>query len=132
VQAGARTGLSSIVVAVCLIAALFFQPLVHMVIGDFQTDTGAAKFPTIAPALIVVGAMMLRTIRDIDWDEPTEYIPGALTAIYIPVSYSIADGIALGLVTYVLAKVFTGRWREVSVIVYIFAVLLSLRYFLPY
>lgn len=124
VQAGARTGLAAIITGLCLFAAMFFEPLVHVVTGDF----GAGKFPMIAPALIVVGAMMLRAIRDINWDDVTEYIPAFLTMITMPLAYSISAGIAIGFVSYAFGKLVTGRARECPIIVYVFAVLFVVQY----
>jgi AGZA family xanthine/uracil permease-like MFS transporter len=134
VQAGARTGLAAVVVGICMLAAVFFQPLVEMVIGDFRVSVNGEsiqKFPTIAPALIVVGALMMRAIRDIDWDEITESIPAFLTLVTIPLAYSIADGIAIGFISYAAGKLLAGRPKECPVLVYVFAVLLSLKFVLP-
>ncbi len=134
VQAGARTGLAAIVVGICMLAAMFFRPLVEMVIGDFTVTVAGSevqKFPTIAPALIVVGALMMRAIRDIEWDEITESIPAFLTMITIPLAYSIADGIAIGFIAYAAGKLLAGRPKECPLLVYLFAILLSLRFMLP-
>ena len=127
VQAGARTGLAAIVTGGCLLAAMFFQPLVNMVMGEFFVG-GAPKFPTIAPALIIVGAMMLRAIRDINWDDITEYLPAFLTMIAMPLAYSISAGIAIGFVAYAFGKLVTGRIRECPIIVYVFAALFVVQY----
>ena len=86
------------------------------------------RYPTLAPALIVVGAMMLSSIRRMEWDDPTEYLPAFLTLVGIPLTFSIADGIAFGLIAFVAAKVTTGRWREVHVLTYIFAALFVLQF----
>jgi len=137
VQAGARTGLAAIVAGLCMIAAVFFRPLVEMVMGNFVLDVTAPggavigtvrKFPTIAPALIIVGGMMLRTMREVNWDDVTEYLPAFLTMITMPLAYSIADGIAMGFISYAFAKVVIGRPRQCPIIVYIFAVLFIVRY----
>ncbi len=130
VQSGARTGLAAIVAGLCLLAAMFFQPLVDMVMGEFFVG-GAPKFPAIAPALIIVGAYMLRTIRDVDWDDVTEYLPAFLTMVSMPLAYSISDGIAVGFITYAFAKLVTGRVRQCPLIVYVFAALFVLKYALP-
>jgi AGZA family xanthine/uracil permease-like MFS transporter len=124
VQAGARTGLASVVTAACLLAAMFFRPVVETVIGDF----GPYTFPTIAPALIVVGAMMMRALREVDWEDATEYIPAFLTMLTMPLTFSISDGIAIGFVSYAVGKLFTGRWRQCHFAVYIVAVLFAVRY----
>jgi AGZA family xanthine/uracil permease-like MFS transporter len=85
-------------------------------------------YPMIAAALIVVGALMLRAIRDINWDDPTELIPAFLTIVFMITSYSISDGIAIGFISYAFAKLASGRVKECPLVVYIFAVLFALRY----
>jgi AGZA family xanthine/uracil permease-like MFS transporter len=74
---------------------------------------------------------MMRSLRDIEWDEPTESIPAFLTMVFIPLSFSIADGIALGLIAFAALKLLTGRGRQVPALIYVFAAILSLRYILP-
>lgn len=77
--------------------------------------------PITAAALVLVGGMMLRNVKDIEWDDPTEVVPAFLMLIGIPLSFSIADGLALGFVAYVLIKLCTGRGREVPVAIYVAA-----------
>jgi AGZA family xanthine/uracil permease-like MFS transporter len=127
VTAGARTGLAAIVAGVCMLGAIFFQPLAEVVTG---AATGAQLFPTLAPALIVVGAMMLRTVRDLDWDDVTEYLPAFLTMLTMPLTRSISAGIAIGFVSYAVAKLLRGRPRQCPVLVYVFAVLFVVQYVL--
>ena len=115
VEQGGRTGLTGIVVAILFLAALFFSPLVAMV-GSYS--------PITAPALVIVGAMMLQNLAKIDWKDYTETIPAFLTLIGIPLSYSIADGLALGFISYPLIKLFSGRGREAGWLTYILAVVL--------
>ncbi len=95
VEEGGKTGLTALVVAALFIAALFFYPIVAMV-GSYP--------PITAPALVLVGAMMVRNVTRIDWTDYTEGVPAFLTIIGIPFFYSIADGIALGLITYPVIK----------------------------
>lgn len=140
VSVGARTGLAAIVAGVLMLLAMFFQPLAEVIGGGIQLldpagqpvrlPNGAPviKYPMIAPALIVVGAMMLRAIRDIDWDDATEYLPAFLTVIFTVLAFSIADGIAIGFVSYAFGKLVTGRVRQCPLIVYIFAALFVVRY----
>ncbi len=130
VQAGARTGLSAVVVAICMLLAMFFQPVVNMVMGSFSVD-GVDKFPTIAPALIVVGAIMMRAMRDIEWDDITEALPAFLVVVTIPLAYSIADGIAIGFISYAVGKFVSGRPKECPLLVYVFAALFVLKFALP-
>jgi len=139
VESGARTGLAAVTAGVLMGLAIFCQPLAGMVGGgipveqavvvggDVHTMT-AVKYPLIAPALIVVGALMIRTIRQIDWDDATEYIPAFLTMIAMPLAYSIAAGIAIGFVSYAFGKLVTGRTKQCPVLVYVFAALFILRY----
>lgn len=103
VEQGGRTGLTGLVVAALFLLALFFSPLVAMV-GSYP--------PITAPALVLVGAMMLQNASKVAWSDFTESFPAFLTIIGIPLSYSIADGLALGFISYPLVKVFSGRRRE--------------------
>lgn len=128
VSDGARTGLANMVTGALFLAATFFSPLASMIGSGVAVGTDAGghpivRYPTLAPALIVVGAMMLRGIRELEWDDPTEYIPAFLTVVGIPLTFSIADGIAFGLIAYAVAKLATGRGRECPLLVYIFAAL---------
>ncbi len=120
---GGRTGLTAVVTAGGFIFALFFSPLVKMV-ADYP--------PITAPALVVVGAMMIRNVVKIDWSDFTECFPAFLVIIGIPLSYSIADGIAWSFIAYPLIKLLGGRGREVSWITYLVGALFLLRYLLPY
>jgi AGZA family xanthine/uracil permease-like MFS transporter len=132
VSAGGRTGLANIVTALLFFLSLFFHPLVQMVgEGVELAGTGASPaviHPVIAPALVLVGAMMLREVRHIDWDDPTESIPAFLTVVIMPLAVSITDGIAFGFIAYALLKLAVGRGREVDRLVYVFAALFLMRY----
>jgi len=128
VQAGARTGLAAIVAGACMAAAVFFTPLARMIGGGIEIAAGEFKYPLIAPALIIVGSMMIRTLRDLDWDDVTESLPAFLTMITMPLAYSISDGIAIGFVSYAFGKTITGRFRQCPAVVYIFAVLFAAQY----
>ena len=128
VEAGARTGLANIVTAALFLMALFFAPLAGMIGGGIETAPGVFRYPIIAPALIVVGAMMMQSLARIKWDDPTEGVPAFLTLVVMPFTYNIANGIAFGFVAYSLAKILTGRWRECPMIVYVFSVLFAIEY----
>lgn len=117
IGAGGRTGLTAITCGVLFILALFFTPLAGL-IPDAAT----------APALIIVGALMLESVRNIDFGDFTESLPAFLTIVLMPFTYSIANGISAGLVAYPLLKLISGRGREVHWIVYILAVLVVLRF----
>jgi len=135
VQSGSRTGLAAIVTGGCMLLALIFQPLVKMVgggviVGQFPWPAGdpILRYPMIAPALIVVGAMMIRAIREVDWDDMTEALPAFLTIAAMPFAYSISAGIAVGFVSYAVGKILTGRFRQCPLIVYVFAALFVVQY----
>jgi AGZA family xanthine/uracil permease-like MFS transporter len=117
VEQGARTGLAGLVVAGLFLLALFFSPIIAMV-GSYP--------PITAPALVIVGAMMAQNAAKIDWKDYSESIPAFLTLIGIPLSYSIADGLALGFITYPIVKVFSGRGREIGWLTYVLAIVLGL------
>jgi AGZA family xanthine/uracil permease-like MFS transporter len=120
VEQGGRTGLTGLVVAALFLLALFFSPLIAMV-GSYP--------PITAPALVIVGAMMMQNVTKIDWHDYSESVPAFLTLIGIPLSYSIADGLALGLISYPIIKLFSGRGREVGWLTYVLAIAL-VAYFL--
>ena len=117
VAEGGRTGLTSFVIALCFAVALLFSPLF---LAIPSAATGAV--------LVVVGVMMMSPVRDIDWDNYREAIPAFITAVMMPLSYSIAHGIMLGVITYVILNCVTGKWKEVSLTMKILAVLFVLRY----
>ena len=127
VAAGGRTGLTAVVIAALFLLSLFFSPLVSMIGGGYDAG-GVTLYPVVAPALILVGAMMIRGVRRIDWDDPTEALPAFLTLMVMPLALSITDGIAFGFITYALLKLATGRTAEVHGLVYLFAVLFLVRY----
>jgi AGZA family xanthine/uracil permease-like MFS transporter len=131
VSDGARTGLANMVTGFLLLAAMFFSPLASMIGGGVRMGAGnesVVLYPTLAPALIVVGSMMLKVVREFNWDDPTEYLPAFLILVGIPLTFSIADGIAFGLIAYSVAKVATGRWRECPTLTYIFAALFVVQF----
>jgi AGZA family xanthine/uracil permease-like MFS transporter len=115
VEAGGRTGLTGLIVAALFLVALFFSPLIAM-IGGYP--------PITAPALTIVGAMMMQNVNKIEWKDYTESIPAFLIIIGIPLLYSIADGLALGFISYALIKAFSGRAREISWLTYTLAIVL--------
>ena len=128
VAAGGRTGLASLVTAALLLLSLFFSPLVRMIGGGCQVAQGVVLYPVVAPALILVGTLMMREVRHIEWDDPVEAVPAFLTMMIMPLAVSITEGIAFGLVAAVLLKGATGRGRELHWLIYVFAILFVLRY----
>jgi AGZA family xanthine/uracil permease-like MFS transporter len=125
ISAGARTGLSNMVVGLLFILALFFSPLVRLVGGGVVVD-GAVYNPITAPPLILVGCLMLSNVTRIRFDDPSEAIPAFLTIVGTPLTYNVAYGLALGFVSYPLLKLLGGKGREVSVVVYVIAAVLAL------
>ncbi|MEW5928050.1 MAG: NCS2 family permease [Gemmatimonadota bacterium] len=117
VAEGGRTGLTAVVVGLLFAAAVFLSPL-------------AAAVPAVAtaPALIIVGSLMLRAALGVEWEDATEAVPAFVTLIGMPLTYSIANGLALGFIAYPLVKVLAGRAREVSPLVYVLAALFVLRF----
>jgi AGZA family xanthine/uracil permease-like MFS transporter len=131
VAAGGRTGLASVVTAVLFLLALFFHPLVRMIGGGSQTSAGVVLYPIVAPALILVGVMMMESVRQIPWDDFTEAAPAFLAIVIMPLSFSITDGIAFGIIAYAVLKLATGRRSELDWLGYTFAALFLFRYALP-
>jgi len=116
VAAGARTGLSNLVVAALFLVALFFAPL-------------AAAIPAFAtaPALILVGGLMMRSIADIEWADLSEAFPAFLTIVAMPLTFSIATGLSFGVITYTVVKVAAGKHRQVSIVLWILTILFVVR-----
>ena len=128
VAAGGRTGLANVVTATLFFLALFLHPLVRMIGGGSPVGDGVILYPVIAPALVLVGTMMMPAVRGIAWDDPTESIPAFLTMVVMPLTVSITDGIAFGVISHALLKLATGRGREVHALMYVFAILFVARY----
>jgi AGZA family xanthine/uracil permease-like MFS transporter len=117
VQAGGRTGLTAVVVAILFLLATFFAPLAGM-IPAYAT----------AAALLYVACVMTRGLAEIDWRDLTEYAPAVVAAIAMPLTYSIATGIGLGFITYALAKIVTGKVSDASPAVIVLAVLFAIKF----
>ena len=117
VEAGGRTGLTAVVCGLLFLACLFFAPL-------------AQSVPTYATAsaLLFVACLMARSLADIDWDDVTESAPAVVAAIAMPLSFSIAEGIGLGFITYVLIKIISGKAQDCSAASYVIAVIFALKY----
>jgi AGZA family xanthine/uracil permease-like MFS transporter len=128
VAAGGRTGLAAVVTAALLLLTLFFAPLVRMIGGGYQVAQGVVLYPLVAPALILVGTLMMREARRIEWDDPTEGIPAFLAMVVMPLAVSITEGIAFGFIAVATLKAATGRSRELHWLVHVFAALFVLRY----
>ena len=127
VAAGGRTGLASLVTAALFLLSLFAHPLVRMIGGGVVVGQ-TTLYPVIAAPLILVGTMMIGGLRHVPWDDATEAVPAFLTIIMMPLSVSITEGVAFGLIAYVTLKVAAGRRSEVHPLLYVFAVLFVARY----
>ena len=114
VAAGARTGLASVVTAVLFLFALLFNPL-------FALIPSAAT----APALIFVGFLMMKSVTSIKFEDPTEGIPAFLAIITMPFAYSISDGIAWGIISYVICKVTARKIKEIPIVTWILAIIFT-------
>jgi AGZA family xanthine/uracil permease-like MFS transporter len=117
VEVGGRTGLTSVVVGLLFLLTLLFAPLV-------QAIPAAAT----APALILVGAMMMGALTEVEWFDPIEAIPAFLTLIMIPLSFSIANGLAFGIVSHAILTLVTGRARRKDGLLFVLAALFVLRF----
>ena len=116
IEEGGRTGMTAVVTGLLFLAiGLFIAPL-----------AGAIPTFATAPALVIVGYYMLSAIKEVDFSDPTEAIPAFLVLITIPYTYSIANGIGMGFISYTLIKVFSGRWKEVHPLMYILSIVFLL------
>jgi AGZA family xanthine/uracil permease-like MFS transporter len=115
VEQGGRTGLTAVVVAGLFLVALFVSPLAALV-GSYP--------PITAPALVVVGSLMMRSAAKIDWDNYAEALPAFLILIGIPMTFSIADGLALGFIAYPIVKLLAGQGRDVKWLMIVMAAVL--------
>lgn len=114
---GGRSGLTAFVTAVCFLIALFLAPF-------FLAVPGAAT----APVLILVGLMMISSVKNIDFSDYSEAIPAFLCIVFMPMAYSISDGIVLGLMSYVLVNLISGKYKKLTLGMYILAVLFSFKF----
>ena len=117
VKAGGCTGLTAITVAALFLLTLFLAPLAQSV----------PAYAT-APALMFVACLMARGLAELDWDDPTEYAPAVVTALSMPLTFSIANGIALGFICYAAVKLLSGRFAEASPSMLVLAVLFVVKY----
>jgi len=117
VRAGGRTGLVGVVVAALFLASLFLAPL-----------AGSVPAYATAPALFYVACLMARGLAELDWEDVTEYAPAVVTALAMPLTFSIANGIAFGFIAYAAAKLLAGRWRQASPALVVLALLFLVRF----
>jgi AGZA family xanthine/uracil permease-like MFS transporter len=119
VEQGGKTGLTAFTTGICFLMALFFSPL-------FLSIPSAAT----APALIIVGLLMMEQVKNIPFDDFSESIPAFVCMIMMPLTYSISNGILIGMITYVLMNMICGKFKKLSPAIYILAVLFILKYIL--
>ena len=119
VAQGGRSGLTALVVGGCFVIAMFFSPL-------FLSIPSAAT----APALIIVGLLMAEQIKNVDFDDFSESIPAFVCMLMMPLTYSISNGILIGMITYVLMNMICGKFKKLSPAMYVLAILFILKYIL--
>jgi adenine/guanine/hypoxanthine permease len=117
IQAGGRTGLTAVVTGLLFLATLFLAPLA----------TAIPSFAT-SPALVFVACLMARSLRDLNWDDASDYLPAVVTALAMPFTFSIATGIGIGFIVHALVKLLAGRPREVGGAVWLIALLSALKF----
>jgi len=128
VAAGGRTGRANYVTAGLFLLVPFFYPLVKMIGGGVAMGNGVTLYPIVAPALVLVGVMMMEGVTKIRWDDYALSIPAFLTIVTIPLSFSITDGISFGFIAAAVLALATGRRRTLHPLAYVFAVLFVIRY----
>ncbi len=127
VEYGGRTGLTAVTTGVLFLGALFFTPLVKLIGGGWMTEGGPVN-PITAPALVIVGAMMVNNVSKINWQDASEGIPSFLILLGIPLSFNIADGLAMGFILYPVIKLAGGRRHEINWFVCLVALIFIFRY----
>ncbi|HPP29449.1 MAG TPA: NCS2 family permease [bacterium] len=128
VSSGAKTGFASVITAICFLFALFFYPFVRMIGTGIPGEGGITLYPVTAPALIIIGSLIMTTVRKIKWEDHTESIPAFLTLLGIPLTYNIGDGMALGFISYVFLKICSGKHRELKWVLITIAILFIFKY----
>ena len=124
---GGRTGFASLVTGILFLVALFFSPLAEMIGGSYMVE-GATLHPVIAPALIIVGFLMTKSIVQINWEKITEALPAFIVIIIMPFTFSISEGIGFGIITYSLLMLISGRSKETHWMMYLISILFLARY----
>lgn len=117
IRAGGRTGLTAVVVALFFLLALFLAPL-----------AGTVPAYATAAALVYVACLMAGSLREVDWHDVTEFAPAVVTALSMPLTFSISEGIGFGFIVFVLIKVLAGKWRELNPIGVIVALLFAMKF----
>lgn len=121
IEQGGRTGLTSLVIGILFLLAILLAPI-----------AGIVPAAATAPALIIVGVLMMGSVTKINWKDLEVAVPAFLTVTLMPFSYSIADGIGFGFISYVLIKIFRGKWQEVPALMYLLSLLFILKYLITF
>jgi AGZA family xanthine/uracil permease-like MFS transporter len=137
ISQGGKTGLANLITSVFFLVALFFSPLVGMIGSKYTYQMtlsngqvlDLALYPVIAPALIIVGCLMMGSVIKIKWNDFSEAFPAFLTIVIMPFSgFSITEGIAFGFISYTIIKLLSGKYREIHWLIALFAILFIIRY----
>jgi AGZA family xanthine/uracil permease-like MFS transporter len=126
VAEGARTGLSTLVTAGLFALAILFVPLIGIVGQGVPLNRDVTLHPAVAPALVMVGYLMIRVVAEIDWERPESAVPAFLVIVGVPLTFSIAAGIGFGVLGYVLVLLALGRVREIHPLMWVITVLFVL------
>lgn len=132
IKSGARTGLAAVVVGVLFLLALLIYPAFGFVGGIFDPATGSVYSPVTAMALVLVGALMINSLKEMDWNNNISVTSGFAAIIFMVLANSIADGIAFGIITYVVMMLASKRFKDISITMYILTGLFILNYVLQY
>jgi len=128
ISVGGKTGFASVITAMLFLISLFFYPFIKMIGTGIETQTGIILYPVTSPALIIVGFLMMKVMFKIKWEDPTESIPAFLSFIGIPFTYNIAEGMALGFISYFFLKLLTARFKELNPVIIIVALAFLIRF----
>lgn len=128
VTQGARTGFAVLITGILFLLSIFFYPFIKMIGGGYEISQNNFLYPIIAPALIIVGFLMLKNIVKLDFSDLSETLPAYLTILGVPLTYNIADGIAFGIISYPIIKLLTGQGKKVSLLMYILCLIFILKY----
>ncbi len=128
ISVGGKTGFASVITAMLFLISLFFYPFIKMIGTGIETQTGITLYPVTSPALIIVGFLMMKVMFKIKWEDPTESIPAFLSFIGIPFTYNIAEGMALGFISYFFLKLLTARFKELNPVIIIVALAFLIRF----
>ncbi len=132
IESGGRTGLTAVFTSMFFVLAIFLYPLLSIVNGvvipEYMGVENAVLSPITSPALIMVGALMITNLKNINWDDVAVTMPAFFTIVFMVLSFSISDGISIGFITYTTIMFFTGRKKEIHPLMYVLTALFILRF----